>query len=61
MPEPENPPLRVHVALSCGHGFTETRPAGMVPPVDGELRACGHSAHYPAQFPATYTDPGEDL
>jgi hypothetical protein len=52
-------PVRVRVDLSCGHGWTEIRPAGMNPPVDGELRACGDPDHYPAQYTATYSEPGD--
>jgi hypothetical protein len=42
------------VSLGCGCSFNEHRPARVVAPVDGEMRACGHPEHYPAQFPATY-------
>jgi hypothetical protein len=49
-------PVRVEVNPSCGHGWTETRPAGTVLPVDGELRVCGHSGCYPAEWPVTYTN-----
>jgi hypothetical protein len=49
-------PVRVRVSLTCGCTFSEHRPKGMRPPKDGELRACGNPEHYPAQFPATYTE-----
>lgn len=42
------------VLLDCGHWFREKRPATMVKPRQGELRACGHPEHYPNQYPATY-------
>jgi hypothetical protein len=47
---------RFRVVLSDGCEFDEHRPPGMARPVDGELRVCGHPEHYPAQFPARYTD-----
>jgi hypothetical protein len=47
---------RFHVVLADGCEFDEHRPPGMARPVDGELRVCGHPEHYPAQFPARYTD-----
>lgn len=45
---------RYHVVLADGCEFDEHRPPGMRRPADGELRACAE--HYPAQFPARYTD-----
>jgi hypothetical protein len=55
----EGPKIRVGVQSACGHSWTETRPAGMALPVDGELRACGHPEHYPGQYPVTYSEPVE--
>jgi hypothetical protein len=31
----------------------------VVPPVNGEQRACGHPDRYPAQYPVTYSEPVE--
>lgn len=44
------------VKLSCGCSFRESRPEGMRPPVDGELRSCGHPKHYTGTniYNATY-------
>jgi hypothetical protein len=53
------PRVRVRVHPACGHDWTETRPPGMVPPADGELRVCGHPDCYPATYPVTYTRPAE--
>jgi len=53
------PVIRVGVRSACGHYWTETRPAGLALPRDGELRACGHPEHYPARYPVTYSEPVE--
>lgn len=51
--------IRIGVQSGCGHSWNETRPAGTVAPVNGELRACGHPECYPAQYPVTYSEPVE--
>lgn len=48
--------LRCAVTLACGHDFIEHRPPIVLWPVQGELRVCGSFEHYPAVYPATYTD-----
>lgn len=47
-------PLRVAVELACGHRWVETRPVGLDPPRDGELRRCGAPVHPEVWEPATY-------
>jgi hypothetical protein len=51
--------IKIGVMSSCGHSWTETRPAGTVAPADGESRVCGDPDCYPAQFPVTYSEPIE--
>lgn len=55
----DTPAVKVGVRSSCGHSWTETRPAGLALPQDGELRVCGAFEHYPAQYPVTYSEPVE--
>ena len=55
----DTPMIKVGVQSSCGHHWTETRPAGLAPPADGELRVCGDFEHYPNQYPVTYSEPVE--
>jgi len=42
------------VLLGCGHWFRESRPEGLAPEANGELRTCGHDDHYPNQYLAEY-------
>ncbi len=51
--------IKIGVQSSCGHDWTETRPKGLAPPVNGELRVCGHFDHYPNEYPVTYSEPIE--
>jgi hypothetical protein len=55
----EVPAIKIGVASACGHSWTETRPAGLLPPEDGEFRVCGDPEHYPNQYPVTYSEPVE--
>lgn len=57
--EPVGRKIRIGVKSACGHSWTETRPPNVVPPVNGELRVCGHPDCYPAQYPVTYSEPAE--
>lgn len=47
--------VTVIVTLTCGHSWREHRPASMAAPVQGELRACSSSDHYPNQYRASYS------
>ena len=52
MPDDESTYYRVTLGDGCS--FSEHRPASARLPDEGEMRACGHPEHYPAQFPASY-------